>query len=222
MRRPTVRSGGKRGERKGQWRGEAVAGGAVVAAAVTVGLAAPGAAQSCGDFASQKDAQRHLEQVGDGGGLDPDGNGYACDGVAFGGGGGTVINSDGPVASNSAGGVSGTTTVVNNPGARAERAAPGTGNQMRERRDRSDRGDRDNGGGGESAGVAAEPDAGGAPVDGGAGQELAAPSGTSGAPIQLPNTGTGRSATPVGTGMVVLLAALAVLFLGASRRAWRT
>jgi hypothetical protein len=195
----------------------------VVAAAVTVGLAAPGAAQSCGDFASQKDAQRHLEQVGDGGGLDPDGNGYACDGVAFGGGGSTVINSDGPVASNSAGGVSGTTTVVNNPGARAERAAPGTGNQTRERRDRSDRGDRNNGGGGEPAGVAAEPDAGGAPVDGGAlGQEVAAPSGAAGAPIQLPNTGTGRAATPYGAALAFLLAALAALSWGVGRRAPRT
>jgi hypothetical protein len=191
----------------------------VVAAIVTGGLAAPGAAQSCGDFASQKDAQRYLEQVGGAPQLDPDGNGYACDGISFGG--GTVINSDGPVASDSAGGVSGTTTVVNNPGARAERANAGSGNQTRERRDRSDRGNRGNNGG-DSSGVAAEPDAGGAPVDGGGGQEVAAAGGTSGAPIQLPNTGSGRAATPSGAAVAVFLAALAALGLGVRRRAWRT
>ena len=53
-----------------------------VALVVALGLIAPVAAQSCEEFANQKEAQQQLEQAGDVEGLlDPDGNGIACEGV---------------------------------------------------------------------------------------------------------------------------------------------
>lgn len=55
---------------------------AVVAAAALLIVAGgtPASAQSCDEFATQKEAQQTLEQVGDTAGLlDPDANGLACD-----------------------------------------------------------------------------------------------------------------------------------------------
>jgi hypothetical protein len=54
------------------------------AALLALGVRAPASAQSCESFGSQKEAQQALEQTGDASGmLDPDLNGYACEG-AFG------------------------------------------------------------------------------------------------------------------------------------------
>jgi len=147
---------------------------AALAAAVLLALGggAPAAAQSCDQFGSQKEAQQTLEQVGDASGqLDPDGNGFACDGapaappapapvltgpnrnlVEA-----TTINQDGPAASNNAAGPSGVTTEISNAaGAATELAEPGaapvaetagaaeepTARERRNRGDRADRGER--------------------------------------------------------------------------------
>lgn len=59
---------------------------AAIAAAALLGfgVGAPAAAQSCEQFGSQKEAQQSLEQAGDQTGLlDPDFNGFACEGAAF-------------------------------------------------------------------------------------------------------------------------------------------
>ena len=52
------------------------------AAVLTIGVGTPASAQSCETYGSQKEAQQALEQVGDmTGALDPDFNGFACEGA---------------------------------------------------------------------------------------------------------------------------------------------
>ncbi len=99
----------------------------LVAAVMTAGFALPSAAQECADFASQKEAQLSLEQVGDTGDLDLDLNGIACEQTLFGEN-QLLINANGPVTSDDETGESGARTVSLEPGAESTLADDGAGN----------------------------------------------------------------------------------------------
>ena len=87
----------------------------IVAVVLAIGVTQPAGAQTCADFASQKEAQLSLEQNGDvSGALDPDLNGYACEGVAFDATGAATLTQDvpaGEVTVDQAEAVSGQTTI---------------------------------------------------------------------------------------------------------------
>ena len=186
----------------------------IVATLLVAGSPAPGSAQSCGDFISQKAAQQHLEQTGDlSGQLDPDLNGFACEGAGF----VTdsllvaqeapptnqvIINNDAPSQSDSAAGAS-NVRVERNPGRQAAIGNDGTGNsveRVRPDRSRPDRNRPDRG----SGDTGAAPD-GFVPEGDGefTGDDLAAAGEAlaegQALPIALPNTGAGPTTRGDGT-----------------------
>ncbi|MDQ3780326.1 MAG: hypothetical protein M3354_07265 [Chloroflexota bacterium] len=115
----------------------------IVAAVCVLTTVSAGAAQSCADFGSQKEAQRQLEQVGDPEGtLDADLNGYACeeelaaDGVQTAAqevplSGDLTMNVSGPVVSDNDAGAS-NTTVSTLQGEETAMEDDGEGNETEE------------------------------------------------------------------------------------------